>query len=415
VKVLFVALVPPYPLDSGSKIRNYHVLRSLTRKHDVTFTTFVRSTEEEKAARHLEILGIRVVTVPLKRSRVFDALYFLDALRGGMPFLARRNQSDAMRAALLQTMSTERFDVMHVDQFTMAQYAELARTLGVRVVIDVHDIMSDLVERMIETSGNNLLRRLALRSEVRRLRRFERDMCASADVVITVTDRDRDLLSNTSGISSQFVTVPIGIDSTPIQRGPRPSNSQTLITVGTLFYPPNADGIEWFICSVYPLVKRSVPLVNFVAAGRRPPRRLTSLAKSDPSISLPGYVDDVGELAAQAAVFVVPIRVGGGMRVKILEAFAMEIPVVSTSVGCEGIEASHGRDILVADTAEDFAQHLVTLLQNPTLGRNIAASARSLVARAYDWSRLESRLDRVYAQVAVSQVESEPTLRATST
>lgn len=402
MRVLFVALVPPYPLDSGSKIRNHHVLGTLARRHSVTLATFVRSPAEETAARHLEVLGIRVVTVPLRRSPILDAFYVLDAFRRGMPFLMRRNQSRAMWAALRKAMTNERFDVMHVDQFAMAHYAALASHFGARVIIDVHDIMSDLLERIIETSGRNVLRRWALRTELVRLERFERDICASADVVMTVTDRDRNILSRTAPSSSLFVTVPIGIDSSAIHLLRRPRTSQTLLTVGTLFYPPNADGIEWFIRRVYPLVKRSVPSVRFVAAGRRPPRRLVSLASNDSTIRLPGYVDDVAGLAAQAAAVVVPIRVGGGMRVKILEAFAMGVPVVSTSIGCEGIAATHGRHLLVADSAEDFARHLVTLLENPTLGQQIAAAARALVEDTYDCSRLDSQMGTVYGLLEVA-------------
>jgi glycosyltransferase involved in cell wall biosynthesis len=309
-----------------------------------------------------------------------------------------------MWAVLREVMTKDPFDVMHIDQFAMGHYAALARDFGTSVILDVHDIMSDLVARMIETSNRRSLRRLALRAELPRLQRFEHDVCASADVVITVTDRDRDLLSQTTTANARFVTVPIGIDSSAVRRLQRPRTSRTLLTVGTLFYPPNADGIEWFITRVYPLVKRSVPGVRFVAAGRRPPRRLMSLAANDSTIGLPGYVEDVAELAVQAAAVVVPIRVGGGMRVKILEAFAMGVPVVSTSIGCEGIAATHGRHLLVADSAEEFAQHVVTLLENPGLGKEIATAARTLVEGTYDSSRLDSQLAAVYGPPGGSTV-----------
>jgi glycosyltransferase involved in cell wall biosynthesis len=219
-------------------------------------------------------------------------------------------------------------------------------------------------------------------------------------VVLTVTDRDRATLATLAGDGTRMRTIPIGVDcstsAAPIPRQPE----RSLLFVGTLYYPPNSDAVEWFLREIYPRVRIQIPDVRFVAAGARPSRRLRSIARADSSIDLPGYVSDLAELYSTSATMVVPVRAGGGMRVKVLEAFVNRLPVISTSLGCEGIEAEPGRDLLVADTATEFAQSVARILVDPEAGRQLAASARRLVERKYDWRVLAPRLESAYGELA---------------
>jgi glycosyltransferase involved in cell wall biosynthesis len=165
-------------------------------------------------------------------------------------------------------------------------------------------------------------------------------------------------------------------------------------------WPPNIDASLYFVREVYPLIKSREPQARLVLAGSRPPASVTSLPERDPSIEVPGFVDDMHSLAAEAAVFIVPLRSGSGMRVKILNAMAMGLPVVSTSVGCEGIPAVDGRDALIADTAQDLAQAVTSLLASPNLRFRIAANGRKFVEENFDWQAIFPRLDETLEELA---------------
>jgi glycosyltransferase involved in cell wall biosynthesis len=402
MKILFLAQVPPYPPDSGSKIRNYHVLRSLARSHQVTLLAFTRGEDQRVQAERLRGHGIKVVTVPLRRSRWRDALHMLRSLYRREPFLVLRDRSAAMRSQIRQLLDRESYDVLHVDQLTMSQYAGMASKHGVRVVLDAHDVVSEVVERVSRTAPKLSLERWAARLEKARLRDFEAASCKSADMVLAVTERDRATLSALADERTRVHTIPIGVDcstSTPTSRRPE----KNLLFLGTLFYPPNSDAVEWFLREIYPQVRIRVPDVRFVVAGARPSARLRSLARGDSTVDLIGYVSDLAELYSTSAAMVVPVRAGGGMRVKVLEAFANRVPVISTSLGCEGIDAERGRDLLVADTATEFARSVARVLVDPEIGPQLAASARRLVELNYDWRVLVPRLESAYSELVAER------------
>jgi len=399
MRILFLAQVPPYPPDSGSKIRNYHLLRSLARSHEVTLLAFTRGEAQRVDAERLRRHGIEVVTVPLRRSRWLDALHMLRSLYRREPFLVLRDRSAAMRSQIEQLLARDGYDVLHVDQLTMSQYADIARKHGLRVVLDAHDVVSEVVQRVSRTAPKLSPERWVARQEHPRLRDYEAAACKSADLVLTVTDRDRATLSGLADGRTRVHTLPIGVDcgaSRPTSRWPE----KNLLFLGTLYYPPNSDAVEWFLREIYPRLRIEIPDVRFVVAGARPSRQLRSLARADSSIDLPGYVNDLAELYSASAAMVVPLRAGGGMRVKILEAFANQVPVISTSLGCEGIAAQPGQDLLVADTAIEFARSVARILVDPQVGRQLAASARRLVESKYDWRLLVPRLESAYRGLA---------------
>jgi glycosyltransferase involved in cell wall biosynthesis len=308
-----------------------------------------------------------------------------------------------MRSQIRKLLTRDRYDLLHVDQLTMSQYASLAREHGLRIVIDEHDVVSEVVQRVSCTAPKLSPARWVARHEHPRLRDYEAAACRSADLVLTVTDRDRATLSTLAGDSTRMRTIPIGVEcsasTAPMPRRP----GRTLLYVGTLYYPPNSDAVEWFLREIYPRVGVQVPDVRFVAAGARPSRRLRALARADSSVCLTGYVSDLAELYSTSAAVVVPVLAGGGMRVKVLEAFANRVPVISTSLGYEGIEAEPGRDLLVADGAAAFAESVVRILIEPELGHRLAASARRLVERKYDWRLLAPRLESAYGELAAEQ------------
>jgi glycosyltransferase involved in cell wall biosynthesis len=190
--------------------------------------------------------------------------------------------------------------------------------------------------------------------------------------------------------------LPIAVDTQELAFEPRTSAARHVVSLATMFYPPNSDAVHWFAKEVFPQVRRAVATVQFFVVGSRPPRSVANLARPGSNIVVTGRVDDLQPVLRQAAVMVVPVRSGSGMRVKILEAFARGIPVVSTSVGVEGIAARADEHLLVADEPQAFAEHVVRLLQEPTAAAKLARAARELVEARYDWRTVLRGLDAIY-------------------
>jgi polysaccharide biosynthesis protein PslH len=195
--------------------------------------------------------------------------------------------------------------------------------------------------------------------------------------------------------------IPIAVDTHQIQPVPRAENSLNILTMGTLYYPPNADGIRWFIQQVFPLVRQKLPGAKLTIIGKGPPKDFWKLAADETSgIVTTGFVPELDPYFAGSAVTVVPVRAGGGMRVRILEAFSRAAPVVTTTVGLEGIGACPGEDVLVADSPEDFARSLIDLLQDRELQQKLSTNGRQLVEEKYDWQVVLGELDRVYQDLS---------------
>jgi glycosyltransferase involved in cell wall biosynthesis len=226
------------------------------------------------------------------------------------------------------------------------------------------------------------------------------------DATLAVTEPDRlsllDALHQYGNYGDiPIAVIPIAVDTQQIRPVQRAEDSLNIITMGTLYYPPNADGIRWFIQQVFPLVRQKLPGVKLTIIGKNPPKDFLKLAADkENGITTTGFVPELDPYFAESAISVVPVRAGGGMRVRILEAFARAAPVVTTTVGIEGIDARFGEDVLVADSPEDFAGSVITLLQDKELQQKLAINGRRLVESKYDWQVVLGELDKVYQRLA---------------
>jgi len=396
MKVLLLTQVLPYPPDAGPKIKTFNLLRHLATRHEVSLLSFVRSAAEADLARHLQPYCRQIQTVPLHRSAASDLRHLAHSLLSGQPFVVARDQSPAMQAALWRLTREETFDIVHADQLNMAQFA--LPLAGPRRVLDQHNAVWTVVQRLWaqEPVGP---RRLVLRWEWQKLRRYEGDICPAFDAVVTVSREDRRALESVLAGPVPMYVIPIGIDTREVQPVKRNADASAIITIGTLFWPPNVDGIVWFAREVWPKIKRQRPDARFLVVGSRPAPSLVRLGKEDPAIQVTGYVADTAPLIRDSALLIVPLRAGGGMRVKILNAMAQGLPIVSTTLGYEGIEAVPGRDLLVGDTPGELAAAVLSVLADLELGRRLGAQGRRLVEERYDWRTVCPAIDRVYADV----------------
>jgi glycosyltransferase involved in cell wall biosynthesis len=377
------------------------VIKYLAQRHEITLVSFVRSEQERHDAQSLAHHCREVFTVPIHRSIVSDIHYLAFSLMSKSPFLVIRDNVAAMRRQVDDLLRRNNFDVVHADQLTMAQYAisaehvHLGMANSPRTILDEHNAVWTIVRRMCHDTRWGP-KRLLMELEWRKLRRYEGDLCRRFDRTLAVIEEDQQALEEAAGQECRITVIPIGVDTEQTKPILRQSEALDVISIATMYYPPNVDGILWFAREAFPTIKAKSPATKFYIVGARPPREVRELAISEPSIVVTDFVPDVSPLISQSAVSIVPVRAGSGMRVKILENFARGIPVVSTTVGKEGIAAEHERHLLLADEAGTFAAAVVRIIQDRKYADELASRARQLVEQRYDWRTVCKPLERVY-------------------
>ena len=393
MRILLLTQIVPYPADSGPKIKTLNVLRHLAEHHDVHLVSFARSPAEVEAAEVLRRWCVTVDTVPLRRSRLLDLKTLAEAVVRRRSFLVERDASDLMRARIDQLLQQFSFDAVHADQLTMGQFAvDLPVPLR---VLDEHNAVWTIVRRVAGQAGWWPWR-IPVELEWRNLRRYEGALCREFDRVLVVSDGDRRDLEAAAKSGLRAEVVPITVDTDELPFSPPPDTARHILSVATMFYPPNIEGVNWFARHVFPTVRRNVAGTQFFIVGARPPAGIRQLGAHDTGIEVTGYVADLESYFRQCAMLAVPLHSGSGMRVKILEAFSRGIPVVATTIGIEGIDARHGEHLLVADTADDFALAVLAVLRDPTAARHRAVAARRLVDERYNRSHTLSALETIY-------------------
>jgi len=407
MNILFLTQIVPFPPDAGPKVKTYHVLRALVNQgHSVTLVAFVRP-EEEQHIPALEKICTVVHAVPIRRSRIADVGYMLRSYLTKRPFLIERDDLHPMQELVNKLVLEGGFHVIHADQLTMAQFAIRGASAFTdkkpKVIFDAHNAVWTIVERMQEQAHWFLKPVLSI--ETKRVKRYEGELLKTVDYVLAVTDVDKAGLEEALSFSNlrkrervaPITVIPIAVDTQQLQPIKRTPSSMNIVTLGTLHYPPNADGIRWFINDVFPLIQKRVPEATLTIIGKNPPKDFLDAAVHSPkAIKVTGYVPKLVPYFEKSAVMVVPVRAGGGMRVRILEAFAYAMPVVTTTIGLEGINAEPGKDVLVADTETDFANHVSGLLENVSLQDNLSVNGRILAMTKYDWQVVLSAMMPIY-------------------
>jgi polysaccharide biosynthesis protein PslH len=395
MRILVLTQVLVYPPDAGPKIKTLQVLRHLAAHHEVVYCTFVRSTKEVQDSKKLSGICRRVITVPLNRSRVGDVRFLIESLAIGDSFLLRRDYRVAMQETVRQLLQVEHIDVLHVDQLNMMRFVppEWQGT----VILDEHNAVWQVFDRL-RRGEPNPLKRWFLGRETRIIGKLEGRACSRAQVVLAVSEQDKQALKMVADESTPIEVVPITVDAEHFTsilnaRNPQPDR---LLTIGTMFWMPNSQGVSWWLHGGYELLRTICPDLTYDIVGARPPRALQLLAVRYEGVTLHGYVADTLSFWTRASALAVPILSGGGVRVKILEAMAMGVPVVSTTIGCEGLNVRTGEHLLVADTPEAFAHAIAKILRDKALAVRLAQNARQLILEQYDAKAALQTLDAVY-------------------
>ena len=416
--ILFLTQIIPYPPDAGPKVKTWHVLRYLANLgHRITLVSFMRP-EEEPYLDALRQVCSTLHTVPIRRSRIADVGYWLRSQWTRRPFLIERDDSRTMRDIIQNVVATEKVDFIHADQLTMAQFALPPNfTPGKSatqprdwpaLIFDAHNAVWTILDRMVENMPWLIRPVVALESH--RVKAYEGMIVKEFDHTLAVTEIDHQALRQAVGSKNgrsageKITVVPIAVNTAQLQPVPRQAGSKNILTLGTLHYPPNADGIRWFLNEVFPLVRQKVPEASLTIIGKNPPQDFLHAAAQNPEyVQVTGYVPELDPYMEKAAIVVVPVRAGGGMRVRILEAFSRAMPVVTTTIGLEGIDAFPDRDVLVKDTEQAFAEAVIHLLLDEQQQTQLASRGRQFVEETYDWQVILGKMEHIYQRIHESR------------
>jgi polysaccharide biosynthesis protein PslH len=394
MKILLLTQVLPYPPDSGPKVKTWHTIKYLARdpRHEITLISFVRG-DQTSELEHLKKYCARVLAVPIKRSLFLEGKAFLLSFITRRPWMILRDDRKDMRDLIEQEAGAGQFDIIHADQTNMGQFA--LSIPGGKKVLDTHNALWVLYKRLSETTQSRLMCWL-LRRDWKLLKNYEGWLCSQFDAVIAVSQEDRRALLEANQHKSEIHVIPIAADMEESPMIDRKPGAQHIIHIGTMYWPPNIDGMMWFIHDIFPQIRAVNSGIILDVIGARPPRELLALSSLEDGVNVAGYIEDTTPFLENAAVMVVPLRSGGGMRVKILNALAQGIPIVTTTIGCEGIDVENGKHLLIADTPSEFAQAVIRLIENKDLAEDISLNGRKLIAEKYDYRISLSRLESIY-------------------
>lgn len=406
-RILVLTPQLPYPPQQGTSLRNYHLLRALAQHHTVTLLSFIESGQSQELNPLRSVSHVLPpVNVP-ERSGV-DRLRQLATSQE--PDMALRLRDEDYATTLTNALRSESYDIIQVEGIELARYMHTIRAAapGVRIILDCHNAETELQRRSLK---NDLL--IPMRwpaaaysaMQIGRLARFERWAINTADAAIAVSETDRDhLLELESTGDKPIYIIPNTIDvseyaidsiRTPV------TLDFDLVFTGKMDYRPNIDGVLWFANEIWPEIRRVRPQTTWAIVGQRPHPRLDSLRGLE-GVTLTGRVPEIQPYLKGGRVYIVPLRIGSGTRLKLIEAMAAGKAIVSTSIGAEGFPVVNGEHILLADDPAAWAQAICSLLDDESKRAQLGVAAQAFAAQ-YDWRRIVPRLDALVAEVVKVQ------------
>jgi sugar transferase (PEP-CTERM/EpsH1 system associated) len=399
MKILWLNANLLLPLDKGGKLRTWHLMRELARQHEITYVSFSDPTQTSADRDGMSEVCKRLETVCRTDAAKGTLRFYADAARylvDSAPYAIAKYRSAAFRERIQAVLASESFDLIVCDFLVPA--VNLPAQLPCPAILFTHNVEAEIWRRHTENARNALSRSL-LQQQWQRMLRFERNALSRFDLALAVSEADRDTFMRLypGAVRRPIHVVQTGVDTSYFT--PQPSNGNPhLVFTGSMDWLPNEDGMVFFVHDILPRIRAAFPGVTLSIIGRTPTPTVQRLGDVD-GVTVTGRVDDVRPHMAKGTVYVVPLRIGGGTRLKIFEAMAMGKAVVSTAIGAEGLPVTHGQNVLIADDPAAFAQMVVRLLRDGAVRQRIESEARRLVVERYDWSAVatdfESALERV--------------------
>ncbi|MBN2471498.1 MAG: glycosyltransferase [Anaerolineae bacterium] len=400
MRVLFLTSEFPYPPFAGAPLRNFGLITGLAAEHEIWLLSFRGDLALPGAHSPLNATCARIATIPRPARSRWDRLR--DLAFSASADIARRFTSEEFSAQLREWLAVTQFDLVQIENLEMAIYLPEIKAAqpDVPVIYDAHNAEFALQQRIYETERTSLLHlpgAVYSYIQARRVSVLETAVCRQVDHVIAVSDADAGLLRSLD-MTTPVTVVPNGI-STDIYQQPasQPIDLQkpALLFTGKMDYRPNVDAALWFAEEILPLIRQDLPDAHFYIVGQSPHPRLDVL-RGTAGITLTGLVPEVLPYLQAASVFVVPLRMGSGTRLKVLQAMAVGCPIISTTIGAQGLSITDGEELFLADTAKEFARAVIRLHEQPTQMTAMGEKARAFVREHYDWSVLIPLVQAVY-------------------
>lgn len=401
MNILWISHFIPYPPKTGVLQRSYNLLKETSKLGDVYLMALHKKgvlpvqynlgdvkRELGRMCRHVEIMDIPAELSKMKRyGLLFRSMFNNDSL--SVTFY----RSAEMHKRIRELVSGTKFDVAHFDTISLAEYAEDVG--NIKKILNHHNMETDLLKKrsMLE---KNIFRKIYYRNEVRKLRQYHIKNCRKFDVNFTVSDLDKELLLEEVP-DTRIEVVPNGVDTDYFYLSSADDVEKRNMTIisGMNWYP-NRDAVLYMIKEIWPLLKNDFPDLSLTVVGAQPPEMLIESAKKDSRIKVAGFVDDVRPYLKNAEIYLCPMRDGGGTRLKILDALSMGKAIVSTTKGCEGIDVTPGKNVLIADTPTQFVRQIKTLFEDKALRKKLGAEGRRLVLENYSWEVIGKKLSNIY-------------------
>ncbi len=400
MKVLWVKSELLHPVDKGGKIRTFEMLRHLMRGHEVTYLCLSSPTDAPDARERASEYCHHLETVPWSEPKRFSPGFYVDLaknLASPLPYVIQKYKQPEMRKLIAKADRRGAYDVLVCDFLTPS--ANVPRKLRAATVLFEHNVETVLWERTYRNEENPVKKGYFL-GQYLKMRAYEHVLCKRYDAVAAVSEQDAEAIRKRFRVRDVFA-VPTGVDFdffSPMAEGTvgkLPRDAHDLVFTGSMDWMPNEDAILYFAEEILPRIASRVPEVKVTVVGRNPTPKLQALAKREPKIVLTGRVDDVRPYIDRSAVYIVPIRVGGGTRIKIYEAMGMARAVVSTTIGAEGLPLENGKEIVLADDPGRFADEVVRLMNDDPAREQIERDSRKAVVERFGWDGATRALVRI--------------------
>jgi glycosyltransferase involved in cell wall biosynthesis len=391
MKILFLSQRFLLPMDAGGKIRTGKILEQLSDMEDITIVSNTESPKDDKYLPEIKKFCSKFIAVPWKETEKYSISFFFRLflqMFSIYPVSVLNSCSNDLRSAIETELKKEKYDIAICDFILSAPAFENVH--GIPLVVFQHNVESVIVKRHMKQSKNFLMK-LFWGLQWKKMHAFEAKACRKFDTVIAVSDNDKDGFEKNYRLDN-VVTIPTGVDVDYFRPFPDISVQKNNVAFcGSMDWLPNEDAMLYFIKEIIPLIKRKNIDISLTIIGKNPSPVLSKTIKDFPEVELTGWVDDTRPYLAQSALVIVPLRIGGGTRMKIYEAMAMGKTVVSTSIGAEGLPVKHGENIILADGPGAFAEHIITLLNDESTKEQIGKKARRFVKENFAWNNIADK------------------------
>jgi sugar transferase (PEP-CTERM/EpsH1 system associated) len=397
MRILLITPQRPYPPHQGTTLRNFNLVKELAKRHTVCLLSFLEPDQAPSDSGPLSQYCQWIETIPVPQRTTMRRLRQM--LLTNRPDMSWRLWSPEFAQRLAHKLAGESFDVVEIEGIEMAPYLPVIQAIDPtpRIIYDAHNAEWILQKRACLADVKTPSRWVAAAYswvQWHRLRRYEAALMARVDHTVVMSEPDRAALLDVSPTAKTTV-IPNGVDLGAYSQFTDPPINHDIVFTGKMDFRPNIDAVLWFGLNVFPLIQARHPGTSFAIVGQRPHPRLDIL-RNNPHIRITGFVDDIRPYIAGAKVYAAPLRVGGGTRLKLMEAMAMGRAIVSTTVGAEGFPVTDGQELLLADTPELFAEKVCRLLESPTQTEQLGAAGRAFATANYGWDALVPKLEAVY-------------------